>query len=60
MAQLGNTGEAHREAVNLRLRYPGREHAAQVSHREHTVGENIGLPGLAGEIEIDMNLVVVA
>ncbi|MCY1450997.1 hypothetical protein D9M71_678410 [compost metagenome] len=60
MAQLGDAGETHRQAADALLRHPGGEQAAEVGHRQHAVGEHIGLARLAGEIEVDMHLVVVA
>jgi hypothetical protein len=58
--QMGDVHKARLEEAQLLLGHPVHEQAAQPGHRQHAVGENIRHAGATGNIEIDMDGVVIA
>ncbi|CAI8856072.1 hypothetical protein EMIT0P294_220018 [Pseudomonas sp. IT-P294] len=59
VAQVGNAEKAHAELAQLTLIDPLRQQAAEVGHRQHSVGEHVGHAGPARVIGIDVNGVVI-
>ncbi|MNP63408.1 hypothetical protein D3C76_1588010 [compost metagenome] len=60
MTDLGDADKAHRQRADLCLRHPAGQQSAKVGCREHAVGEHVRNSGLAGKIDVDVDLVVVA
>src|SRR5262249_23491016 len=60
VANPGDRGEARAELAHLRLRHPRGDEAAKEGHRQHAVREHVLEPELLGEVDIDMDRVVVA
>ncbi|MNI80721.1 hypothetical protein D3C73_1372730 [compost metagenome] len=56
---MGNAGETDRQAAHLLLWYPLGQQATQVGGRQHAVGEHVGHARFAGEIDVDMDRVVI-
>ncbi|MOA29122.1 hypothetical protein D3C78_1501170 [compost metagenome] len=59
VADLGDADKTHGYGTDLLLRHPVGEQAAEVGDGQHAVGEHIRLTRLAGEIDVDVDLVVV-
>ena len=60
LADVRHRGEAHAELAQVPLRRPVGQQAPEPRHRQHAVGEHVGHPGGAGEIDVDVHRVVVA
>src|SRR5574343_667713 len=59
IGHLGDGREAHAVVEHAALRHPVGERARQVGHRQHAVREHVLHAGLAGEVEVDVDGVVV-
>src|SRR5471030_3038161 len=60
VADPGYRGETRAEAANLLLRHPRGDEAAEEGHRQHAVREHVLETELLGEVEIDVDRIVVA
>ncbi|MDT4871684.1 hypothetical protein FQZ97_1068260 [compost metagenome] len=60
MAQVRDALEAHVEAAQLRLRHPLREQPPEPRHAQHALRKHVGHAGLAREVGVDVDRVVVA
>src|ERR1700684_811583 len=59
-AELGDRGKARRERTDAGRRNRVGQRLAQIGHDQHAVAEHIGKTRRAGEIQIDMDRVVIA